>query len=135
MRRILSLLAAAGAALALCLVPVGPASAFGGELLACSIGPGAFSDGACSPHVISNPDSISFDVVNESGSGYSFSWTLSGHYTISQGCTSTTYYCWVTSPAASDHDVVASVTVTQNGSSETLSATARVFAVCGRVWC
>jgi len=135
MRRILSILAAAGAALALCLVPVGPASAFGGETLDCAVGPGALSHGVCSPHQIASPVGISFLVGNLSGSGYSFSWTLSGRATITQGCTSTTDYCWLTSGTASDHEVTASVTVAQNGSSETLSATAQVFAVCGKFWC
>ncbi len=136
MHRILALLMTLGAMMALMLIPTGSASAFGGEQLKCEIGPLPFTWGVnCFPNRITNPDDIVFQVFNESGSGYSFSWTLEGRYTLVRGCASNTDYCEVTTFVSSDHDIIATVVASQNGSSETLSSTAHVYAVCGRNWC
>jgi hypothetical protein len=136
MRRIIPFLAAVGATCSLCLVPMGSASAFGAEQVKCAFGPPILGYSTnCEPTSITNPDSISFQVMNESGSGYSFAWTLSGSHSVFSGCTSTTDFCSVTSRSSSDHEVIASVVISQNGSSETSSATADVIAVCGRVFC
>jgi hypothetical protein len=135
-RRTLSLLTATAAALAATLVPTGTASALGGEYLECEIGPAPFTWGVnCFPERIANPDDIVFQVFNKAGSGYSFSWTLEGRRTIIRGCGPTDDFCEATTHVASDHEVTATVVVSQNGSSETLSATAYIYAVCGKFWC
>jgi len=135
MRGICTVVASVGVALALCLVPTGSASAFGGEQLYCSVGNGPLADGACNQVTPTSPTGVAYHVVDQSGSGYSYSWTLSGNYSTLQGCTSTTDYCYVTTPNVSDHEIIATVVVTQNGSSETLSATAEIASVCGGVFC
>jgi hypothetical protein len=125
------------------LIPRGSASALGGEDLECNVGPFVIWSTHCFPHQPTTSADIMFQIFGESGSGYSFSWTLQGnHGAIIRGCASNTDYCEVTSATASDHEIIGTVVVSQNGSSETLSATAQVYAVCRGdgglnrlVWC
>lgn len=113
--------------------------AFGGEWLECGVGPSATFGTTCFPRYPFSPAVITFNVVNGSGSGYSYSWSVQGRYSIVSGCTSSTDYCGVSAPTPVDHAVIGTVVVSQNGSSRALSATAQVYAVCkfmGQpVWC
>lgn len=113
--------------------------AFGSESLECGVGPNATFGTTCFPRFPFSPAVITFNVVNESGSDYSFSWTVQGNYSVVRGCASNTDYCGVSSPTPVDQEVIGTVVVSQNGSSRTLSATAQVYAVCkfmGQpVWC
>jgi hypothetical protein len=57
-------------------------------------------------------------------------------YTVTDGCTSTSDECAISvHHGESDQDLTASVTVTQNGTSTTLSSTAIINAVCGDDFC
>jgi hypothetical protein len=139
-RSILSMVATIGAVLASIIIPSGTASAIGGEYLQCNVGPFVTWSNHCFPHQPLRTADIMFRVFGENGSGYSFFWTLQGtHGAIIGGCASNTDYCEVTSATASDHEIIGTVVVSQDGVSETLSATAQVYAVCtedGRlVWC
>jgi hypothetical protein len=139
-RNLLSLVATIAAVVALILIPRGSASAIGGEQLECNVGPFVAWSNHCVSHQPARTADIMFRVFGENGSGYSFAWTLQGtHGAIIGGCASSTDYCELTSATASDHEIVGTVVISQNGASETLSATAEVFAVCtadGRlVWC
>jgi hypothetical protein len=140
MRRMLPLLPIV-AALTLSFVPTGSASALGSEQLGCRFSPSPagtpITVGACNPTTLSTSYAVGWQVLDESGSGYSFAWTIptDHRYPVNSGCTSTTDYCNITVNGRIDEEVTVSVVVTQNGSSETLSATATSSAVCGDELC
>jgi hypothetical protein len=117
------------------MLPTGPANAFGGEWLGCRISPPAtsttpYDNGFCETSQAAGSWAVSFAVQNGSGT-YTYAWTLHGQYQSPVGCTSTSYFCNVTVTANQANKVVdATVTITQNGQSLTLSAEAYFDAVC-----
>ena len=136
MRRYVPALATALLALGTSVMAAGPASAFGGETLGCSISPGRAGTGFCSTSSIPSSGyySVSYNVQGGSGT-YTYSWTNPGG-TVIFGCTSTSNSCAIRVPAvANDQYLTASVVITQGTSHATLSATAFIPAVCGSYFC
>jgi hypothetical protein len=79
--------------------------------------------------------SATFGVTNENGT-YSYAWSVPALYTskISMGCTSAYDYC-VLSNLTPTREITVSVTISQNGQSSTLSATADIEPWCGNYFC
>ncbi|HET6209327.1 MAG TPA: hypothetical protein VFD94_03035 [Jatrophihabitans sp.] len=142
MRKILSLLAVAVSLLVLGLVSAGPAAALGGESLGCVVNPNphplTFSNpcGDPAPPNQSNQFQVTFRVLNGSGS-YSYAWSVPSPWSgqIISGCTSSSIDCTFTA-SNTYQNITVSVTLTQGGSSETLSATAEIDPWCkvGTSW-
>lgn len=139
MRKTVSILIAAVAALVAAVLPSTSAMA-AGSALACNISPGNgnFSQGFCGGGVPSFSYTITYLVQGVTGSA-SYSWTYPGGI-IADGCTSKSDDCAVTvTQGRRDNDRTATVVVTQGGTHTTLSATAETEAVCagpsGPVFC
>lgn len=140
-RRLLGLaVAALVATVSLVAVDAPAAQAFGSETFGCRFSPGTiFTFNA--PCLNNKPSpsgyTLAFQVQNLSGTGYTFSWTLSGDYlSIFSGCTSTSEACVVTTPGSNaDHDISASVTYSQGGQQATKDAAAFIRAFCGNQLC
>jgi len=116
------------------------AQAFGGETFGCRFSPGTvftFNSPCLNNKPAPSGYTLAFEVQNLSGSGYTFSWTLSGDYlSIFSGCTSTSVACVVTTPGSNaDHDISATVTYSQGGQSATKQASAFIRAYCGNQLC
>ena len=141
MRRLFTMLLAVIVAMAAALIPVTPAHAFGAEQFGCRIAPGTefnfyencnnLTNGAA------NTYSVGFLVQNLSGSGYGFTWNVTGQYTaVLSGCTSTSSSCTVSARGGSvDREITAAVTITQAGQSRTLFSYASILAWCGYLFC
>jgi hypothetical protein len=134
MRKIVPLLGAVVVALTFFLVPIGSASAFGGEQLQCRVVSGpvvpAFEAGDCFPNNPSSSYSAAFEVFDGTGS-YTYTWTVPAGVTDIGGCGSTDVGCAFDARAISaDKQYTVSVVVQQSGQSETLSATADIPATC-----
>jgi len=116
-------------------LPSGPANAFGAEWLGCRIAPPAtsmtpYDNGFWETSQPAGHWALSFAVQNSFGT-YTYAWTLHGQYQSPVGCTVTDYFCNVTVTANQANKVVdATVTITQDGQSRTLSAEAYFDAVC-----
>lgn len=137
MRRALHLVVIAVGGLALSALPMSQAGALGGESLVCGISPGsAGTTGYCHATIGSSSYRVSFGVQNGSGT-YSYSWTVTGgaNQRVYSGCTATSSTCIVSVSGSSDQDIQGTVTLTQDGQSETLTATAYIPAWCGTGWC
>src|SRR5215212_4146168 len=94
-----------------------PAAAFGGETFGCRVSPGTdfVWREFCSNTKYATNYNAGFAVLNTSGSGYTYQWTITGNYTsIYTGCTSTSYDCAVWVRVG---EVQVTVTYTQNGQS------------------
>lgn len=112
-----------------------PAQAFGGETLGCRISPGTVftwnptCDNNTKPASTYN---VGFLVQNTSGSGYSYTWVISGPYiSVAAGCTSSSADCAVyVHGGSSEKEIDATVTVTQSGQSQTLYSTAFINGWC-----
>lgn len=138
MRRILALLGAFVAALALTVVSTGSASALGGEQLGCRFLPsssGAYTNGTCRNQVKSAVYDIEYQVADTTGTGIGTSWSVPAGYPVLGGCTANSLGCEISAHSTTDQNITVSVVVTQGGASETLSATAIVLAVCGSIFC
>ena len=116
-----------------------PAAAFGGETFGCRVSPG--TDFVWRPVCFNNRYATTYNagfaVLNTSGSGYTYQWTITGDYgSIYTGCTSTSYDCAVLVPGGpGDKEVHVTVTYTQNGQSGTQYATAIIAGYCGNQPC
>ena len=90
------------------------------------------------PAVLSTPTAntygVTYLVQGVTGTS-SYAWTVPSSGKVADGCTSTSDICVIdVSAAGEDRRLTASVVVTQGGSSTTLSATAFINAVCGKVF-
>jgi hypothetical protein len=135
MRKFFAVFAVAIMAMTLGVLAASPASALGGESLVCGVSPGYSSGSVCYNDAPSSQYTVSFGVANESGS-YTYAWSVPSPWSgrIVSGCTSTTDYCQVTAGNRSA-EITVSVTLTQGGASETLSATAVMDPWCGNYQC
>jgi hypothetical protein len=138
MRKLLLALLATASTIATVGLTAGPAAALGGEQLGCYITPTpppaqyharSCSDGPGSTY------SAAFGVMNGNGT-YSYAWSVPAAYTshIASGCTADTPRC-VLSNLTPTSEITVSVTITQNGQSATLSATAYINQWCGQISC
>lgn len=137
MRTLTSLLTALITAGGLAVAIAPDASALGGESLVCRVGPSrtAAFNPSCSNNMPATSYGVTFWVQNETApSTYAWSITSDLRWTVSSGCTSTSNNCTITVPNA-DNDITASVTLTQNGASETLTSYAFVGQYCGTIYC
>jgi hypothetical protein len=110
------------------------ASALGGEWLACQVFPGQgyYSDGCWGG---SSTGPLIVVVMNETAPS-TYSWAVPSVYVskISDGCLSTTNYCQLT-VGRGGKQIDMSVTLTQNGATETLTTSASIEPMCGTQWC
>jgi hypothetical protein len=131
--------AAAGAA-ALIVGSATPAAAVGGETFGCRIAPGTtftFTPVCYNDPVPATTYTVGFAVQNRSGSGYTYSWSISGPYqSVYVGCTPTSSDCAVTVRRSSgEEEIVATVTYTQAGQSASRTSYAYIEPVCGTSFC
>lgn len=119
-------------------VHTGPASAFGGETVGCRISPGrtfTFTEFCTNDRPIGGTCTVAFAVQNLSGAGYTFSWSLSGHYlAVVGGCGSTDSTCRV-SVSRATQELVGSVNWTQAGQTGSGAAYADIEPWCGQYLC
>jgi hypothetical protein len=111
-----------------------PAQAFGGETFGCRITTVTWST-PCYNTRGGSSYTAGFNVLNLSGTGYTFSWSYSGDYLyVKSGCTPADSGCGL---AMAYTDGFASVTVTysQGGQTASKSAVAIVRQFCGPVLC
>jgi hypothetical protein len=142
MRRYLSILAVTVLSIFLTVLPAGQASALGGESLGCLVTPYYYTPttytNPCNttgpPAPSTNWFGVTFKLFNLSGS-YTYSWVRTGTTaTVVSGCTSIDSTCRLKVPNQ-DGEVSVTVTLTQNGSSATLGATAYLIQWCGDTAC
>lgn len=133
MRKAFSLSLVAASVLGMGVLSTGTASALGGETLGCRFGTYPTYKPACvngtQPYFTAD-----FLVQNETAPS-TYAWSISADYsyTLAGGCTSTTNYCDVQS--AGGNIVTVFVTLTQDGASETLTASADFEQWCGKTLC
>lgn len=136
MRKLAATTMVGAVAVATALLPATNASALGGETLGCRVAPGhtfTFSDVCTNDSPSSSGYTIGFLVQNTSGS-YTYAWNIPGPSTVYAGCTSTSDSCTISVTRASrEYDLA--VTLTQGGSSETLTASADIEPWCGNMLC
>ncbi|MGI9149860.1 MAG: hypothetical protein ACR2IK_25500 [Chloroflexota bacterium] len=134
MRKVISALIIAAAAM-LTVCTAAPASALtGNEQLGCYVTPSHTQPYPvpkfCGNRMAASSYAAAFQVLNESGT-YSYAWSVPAEYTsnVIGGCTSTTDYCILNNliPA---QQVSVSVTISQDGQSATLRATANIIYYC-----
>ena len=133
MRRFRAASAAAATILGMGLLPAGEASALGGEWLGCRVAPGTvftFSQFCSNTANSASSYGVAFQVQSETAPS-TYSWSVPAEFVsrISEGCTSTSNWCKVTVPNK-DADITVSVTLTQGGSSVTLTSTATIMKTC-----
>ena len=125
-------------ALAFLIVGSPPASAFGTEVLGCSIDSGAWYANSCEGGGDGAAHTIYFSPHNLSGS-YTTSWTVtkngnamsncgsSGSDCISAGCTSGALVCYINAfSGLHDKTFAATLKLTQSGQTRTISASALI---------
>jgi hypothetical protein len=132
-RKMLILLTAFGAALGVSLFNTGSATALGGEWLGCRIAPGSefnfyqscYNDQAAASYT------AAFRVQNESASS-TYTWSIPSTYAVYGGCASNQNWCTLSVSRGSkiDQEITVSVTLTQGGSSATLTSTAFIRKYC-----
>ncbi|HET9141730.1 hypothetical protein [Actinophytocola sp.] len=129
MRKMLLSLLSLVVALGMSIISASPATAIGGESLACQVNASGLSSPECLPATAAGTYSVMFQVVNGSGS-YSYSWSVP-RIPVS-GCTSTSSHCIISvvPSGGGDLHITGSVTITQSGQSAGLSATATIPATC-----
>jgi hypothetical protein len=137
MKRSMAILAVCGIALGLTVGAAGAASATG-QVLACRIAPAPvtaqFTSPSCSTRLAAGIYTTAF-VVENATAPFTAAWSVPAGVTIAAGCTSNTTGCTLQWTSGQDQSVMVSVTLTEAGVPETLSATARTLAVCGNVFC
>jgi hypothetical protein len=137
MRRLAATTMVGAVAVATALMPATNANALGGETLGCRVAPGGptapYSEGCGNSGPSSSGYTIGFLVQNTSGT-YSYAWSIPGPSSVYAGCTSTSNSCTIkVTNAAREYDMA--VTLSQGGSSETLTASAYIEAWCGSEPC
>ena len=135
MRKIMAALATAAVGGILTVSTAAPASALAGnEQLGCYVTPSHTQPypvpRACGNKMAATSYAAAFQVLNESGT-YSYAWSVPAEYTgnIAHGCTSTTDYC-ILNNLVPPEQVPVSVTISQDGQSATLTATANIMTYC-----
>ncbi|MGX7826358.1 hypothetical protein ACTG9Q_14815 [Actinokineospora sp. 24-640] len=114
-----------------------PASAFGAETFGCRIAPGTVFEWNefCTNSRGASEYNVGFAVLNTSGTGYTYSWSISGAYRyVITGCTSTSHDCAV-AVGRSGQSITTTVTYSQNGHSATKTAYATIEPWCGSQPC
>ncbi len=114
----------------------GPASALGGETYGCQVSPGpvgSYTGNCHNSAKFHGPYSAGFS-VGGAAAGTTYTWHVPAGYQTAPGLCGTTSGCRVDG-LTGDDEVTVSVTLTQDGATETLSATAFILAVCGDVYC
>lgn len=137
MRKLLVLLAALATTLGLMVPTATNASAFGNEWLGCAVSGGVwYYTAPCNGGQNYGPVYVEFQIMDMTGS-YTTSWAVPAEYVtrISSGCTSGSTLCQLQFGNSASREVLMSVTITQNGVSETLSTGASVEPMCGNQWC
>ena len=139
MRKLLSMVAVLVAALGLVLVSQGSASALGGESVVCRFAPAPVStpfENPCSPVQPASSYHLGFEVAGGSGT-YTYSWSVAADagVSIDLGSCGTADGCAMTVRGARSHDITVTLVLSQNGSSETLTAEAVSDPVCGNNFC
>ena len=138
MRKYLSLLTVMVLSMLFTVLPAGQASALGNENLSCLVLPyyntPVTYTNPCNttgpPQSGSNYFNVLFKLSNLSGS-YTYSWVRTGTAaSVVSGCTSTDSGCALRA-FNRDGEITMTVTLTQNGSSVTLGATAYLIQWCG----
>ncbi|WP_117213597.1 hypothetical protein [Allorhizocola rhizosphaerae] len=124
---------------ALTVVSASPAQAFGNETFGCRVSPGTVLTwrNPCTNNRPAATYNAGFNLLNLSGDGYTFSWSISGDVLyIVAGCTSTSSGCGVATPGgSSDGFVHVTVTYSQGGQTASRSATAIIRGYCGGQLC
>jgi hypothetical protein len=137
MRIVLSLLTALVTASGLAVATADNASALGGETLVCRVTPSRTAPfyPTCGNNMGASSYQVTFWVQNETAPS-TYAWSISAdlRWTVSSGCTSTSSICTISVPNA-NNDIMASVTLTQNGATETLTSYASVGQYCGTISC
>jgi hypothetical protein len=136
MRRLAATTMVGAVAVATALMPTTNASALGGETLGCRVAPGhtfTFSEFCTNDSPSSSGYTIGFLVQNTSGT-YTYAWSIPGPSSVYAGCTSTSDSCTI-SVTRSTREYDMSVTLSQGGSSETLTAYADIEPWCGNMLC
>jgi hypothetical protein len=137
MRKALLSMAVAVIALGAPALSVSAASAASGPSLGCNIQPSTGDNFTpfCGTSDAAGTYGVTYLVQGGTGT-FSYAWTVPSGGKVADGCTSTSDICVIdVSASGVDRRLTASVVVTQDGSSETLSATAIINAVCGSVFC
>lgn len=133
----MALLTALITACGLTVATAGEASALGGETLLCHVNPTSLPYGSdCANNMGANSYQVIFWVQDETAPS-TYAWSLSADipsWTVTSGCTSTSNTC-VLSVRNEDNVISASVTLTQNGATETLTSFAFVNQYCGNMNC
>jgi hypothetical protein len=133
MRKIRAAFAAAATILGISLLPATEASALGGEWLGCRVAPGTvftFNQNCSNSANGATSYGVAFQVQNETAPS-TYSWSVPADYQsrISGGCTSTSSVCNINVPNKTA-DITVSVTLTQGGSSVTLTSSATIMKTC-----
>jgi hypothetical protein len=136
MRKLWSLFAIAVLAVAFVVATSGPAAALGGETLGCRIvpvlGDPPFTSN-CTNHMPATTYGVGFVVSGLTGT-YTFTWHLPAGYTPVSGFCGNFDQCAINVSNA-NQTIRVSVTLTQNGSSETLNSLAVINEFCGSQLC
>jgi hypothetical protein len=137
MRIFMSLLTALITASGLAVATADNASALGGETLVCRVSPSRTApfNPSCSNNMPASSYQVAFWVQNETAPS-TYAWSISAdlRWSVVDGCTSTSNSCTISVPNA-NNDITASVTLTQNGATETLTSYAFVGQYCGTIYC
>jgi hypothetical protein len=139
MRKVFAALMVVATTIVMAGLTTGPAAALGSERLGCYITPThtvplQLHANSCSTGMMASSYQATFGVMNQNGS-YSYAWSVPAQYAgnITSGCT-TTERCNLSNLIAGS-EVTVSVTITQNGQSAKLSATAYINQWCGNIPC
>lgn len=136
MRKLQSLGAIVLLAVALVVGTSGPAAALGGETLGCRIvpvlGDPPFTPN-CTNHMPARTYGVGFVVAGLNGT-YTFTWHLPAGYTPVSGFCGNTNQCAI-NVGNLDQIITVTVTLTQNGVSETLTSRAIINEFCGSQLC
>jgi hypothetical protein len=136
MRKLAATAMVGAMAVATAMMPATNASALGGETLGCRVAPGhtfTFSSFCTNDSPSNSGYTIGYLVQNTSGT-YRYAWSIPGPSSVYDGCTSTSNSCTISVTRASrEYDM--SVTLSQGGSSETLTASADIEPWCGNMLC
>jgi hypothetical protein len=114
----------------------GPAAALGGETLGCRIVP-VLGDPPFTPNCTNHEPATTYGVgfvVSGLTGAYTFSWSLPAGYTPVSGFCGNTNQCAI-NVRNTEQTIRVSVTLTQNGASETLSSLAVINPFCGSQLC
>lgn len=137
MRRLSTVVATTTLTLAAGVLGASHASALGGETFGCRFAPGPVIPFTqyCGNQAAAQSYNLGFLVQNQ-GAGTTYAWSVPATYVskINAGCTANSSSCSLT-VRNGDAEIPVSVTLTQNGVSETLFSEAYESAYCGNQLC